>query len=77
MADMYSGPVVFVNGIHYGSKVIDQDDEGSDRTGADLDVPLTWSEEAQGFIARKTDDPLHNDVHGTRSLLEIIPGSED
>lgn len=66
---MDTSSVVFVDGVHY-ALVIGQDGV----TEADMDRPLTWT--PNGFIDREENHPLHNEQFGTRSLTELIPGSE-
>lgn len=65
---------VFVDGVHYELMVVDTDADGNELTGANMENPLTWVDGT--FVPRKENDPLHNEVHGTRMLTELIPGSE-
>jgi len=61
---LYTGDVVFVEGVHYP---VDKDGE------PDLSRPLRWTED--GYRAAADDEPLHNDVNHVREL-ELDPGGE-
>jgi hypothetical protein len=65
MPKAYTGPVAFVQGVHYPA--------GDD--GPDLSRPLRWDPEAGGYRAADDGEPLHNDVNHGRDL-EIAPGGE-
>lgn len=64
MAKNYTGPVVFINGVHYPAT----DD------GADLKRPLRWEAGTEYRDAEKDED-THNDIHH-EAHSTLAPGSE-
>lgn len=82
MSDTYEGPVVFVDGVHYPATVVEEHEDGP-RTHADLDRPLRWDADTNGYRDAVDGEPLHNDVYEQRTvgvsphrLEEHPPGQE-
>lgn len=74
MAD-YTGPVVFVEGVHYPATVIEHIEDEEDRTHADLTRPLRVNPDGT-YRDALPEEELHNDMNH-QNEVEMYPGSED